>query len=196
MRIVCVFSNYICHRCALIVQFCGRADRKPGGSPLLLPHVQISCRPGRSLLHLHTRYPVSFFPLSQHLVWLWNCGFFYFKSKQFTHLAFVVWFEAVFSLFLMRHLSPHLPRYHYFPNRRGVSGLRIPPVRRPVAQEPQAGRHNWGQGHRLGADWTQTRGERGHTLACHKWECSWRFRVKRLLHVIISYTWRKPSSTC
>lgn len=180
------------------MQFCGRADRKPGGSPLLLPHVQISRRPGRSLLHLHTRYPVSFFPLSQLGFYLWNSGFCYFKSKQFTHLAFVVWFEDVFSLFLMRHLSPHLPRYQYFPNTRGVTGFRIPPARRPVAQEPAGrsggeGRHSWGQGHRLGADWTQTRGERGHTLACHEWECSWGFRVKCLLHVIISYTSGKPS---
>ncbi|XP_070767642.1 derlin-1 isoform X2 [Enoplosus armatus] len=46
--------------------------------------------------------------------------------------------------------------YRYFPNRRGgVSGFGVPPSR-PAAQEPVrgggGGRHNWGQGNRLGGE--------------------------------------------
>lgn len=56
-------------------------------------------------------------------------------------------------------LSPiSLSRYRYFPNRRGgVSGFGAPPTRRPAAQEQPGGgagggRHNWGQGFRLGGE--------------------------------------------
>uniref|UniRef100_A0A3P9PG86 Derlin n=1 Tax=Poecilia reticulata TaxID=8081 RepID=A0A3P9PG86_POERE len=48
--------------------------------------------------------------------------------------------------------------YRFFPNTRGgVSGFGVPPTRRPVPQEPPAagrggGRHNWGQGFRLGGE--------------------------------------------
>ncbi|XP_029359615.1 derlin-1 isoform X2 [Echeneis naucrates] len=44
--------------------------------------------------------------------------------------------------------------YRYFPNRRGgVSGFGVPPSRRPAAQEQAGGgRHNWGQGFRLGGE--------------------------------------------
>lgn len=50
-------------------------------------------------------------------------------------------------------------RYQMFPNRRGgVSGFGVPPSRRPVPQEQAGGggggRHNWGQGFRLGDDWS------------------------------------------
>lgn len=44
-----------------------------------------------------------------------------------------------------------------FPNRRGgVSGFGVPPSRRPLPQEQAGGggggRHNWGEGFRLGDD--------------------------------------------
>lgn len=49
-------------------------------------------------------------------------------------------------------------RYQMLPNRRGgVSGFGVPPSRRPVPQEQPGGgggRHAWGQGFRLGDDWS------------------------------------------
>uniref|UniRef100_UPI003AAE4703 derlin-1 isoform X3 n=1 Tax=Centroberyx gerrardi TaxID=166262 RepID=UPI003AAE4703 len=45
--------------------------------------------------------------------------------------------------------------YRFLPNRRGgVSGFGVPPTRRPAPQEQAGGggRHNWGQGFRLGDD--------------------------------------------
>lgn len=55
---------------------------------------------------------------------------------------------------------PFSLRYQLFPNRRGgVSGFGVPPSRRPPPQEQAGGgvgggRHNWGQGFRLGDDWS------------------------------------------
>ena len=56
---------------------------------------------------------------------------------------------------------PPPSRYRFFPNTRGgVSGFGVPPSRRPAAQEQAGGglrgRHNWGQGVRLGDDWERT----------------------------------------
>lgn len=56
-------------------------------------------------------------------------------------------------------LSPSLlacPRYRWLPNRRGgVSGFGVPPasMRRAAEEQRGGGRHNWGQGFRLGDQW-------------------------------------------
>lgn len=58
------------------------------------------------------------------------------------------------------HILTSLCRYRFFPNRRGgVSGFGVPPARRQAPQENAGGlggRHNWGQGFRLGGEWERT----------------------------------------
>ena len=60
---------------------------------------------------------------------------------------------VVFSHFVSR---PLCSRYRWLPSRRGgVSGFGVPPasMRRAADQNGGGGRHNWGQGFRLGDQW-------------------------------------------
>ncbi|XP_061110555.1 derlin-1 [Conger conger] len=73
------------------------------------------------------------------------------------HLYFFLMFKYPMDLGGRAFLSTPQFLYRFFPNRRGgVSGFGVPPPsRRPAAQEqegPARGRHNWGQGFRLGDD--------------------------------------------
>lgn len=74
------------------------------------------------------------------------------------HLYYFLMFKYPIDLGGRSFISTPDILYQYFPNRRGFGGFGAPPPRRPVvAQEPMAGsgaggRHNWGQGNRLGAD--------------------------------------------
>lgn len=115
-------------------------------------------------------------------------------------------FGDSFSLLPTWPLSSHPTRYQYFPNRRGFGGFGAPPPRRPVvAQEPMGGsggggRHNWGQGFRLGADWTKMRGERSHAPRSPQLGVSQGSGCKCLLPVIILCTegntpFQKPNLT-
>lgn len=123
----------------VVVQLFKWTDGKPGGSPLLLPYVQISHRFWRPVLPVYTGHPVSIFP---HL--------------GFTACDFVTFASLIScSCFKSKVFYPLGSRYQYFPNRRGgVAGIGVPPTRRPAAQRPGGvGRHNWGQGHHLGTEW-------------------------------------------
>lgn len=72
------------------------------------------------------------------------------------HLYFFLMFKYPMDLGGRSFLSTPQILYRYFPSRRGgVSGFGAPPSRRPVPQEQgggggRGGRHNWGQGFRLG----------------------------------------------
>uniref|UniRef100_A0A3Q4AIY6 Derlin n=1 Tax=Mola mola TaxID=94237 RepID=A0A3Q4AIY6_MOLML len=70
------------------------------------------------------------------------------------HLYYFLVFKYPIDLGGQAFISTPEILYRYFPNRRGgVSGFGVPPARRPAAQEQVgggAGRHNWGQGNRLG----------------------------------------------
>lgn len=78
------------------------------------------------------------------------------------HLYFFLMFKYPMDLGGRSFLSTPEILYRFFPNRRGgVSGFGVPPSRRPAAaQEPAGGgaggfgggRHNWGQGVRLGGE--------------------------------------------
>ncbi|XP_008430240.1 derlin-1 [Poecilia reticulata] len=74
------------------------------------------------------------------------------------HLYFFLMFKYPMDLGGRSFLSTPEFLYRFFPNTRGgVSGFGVPPTRRPVPQEPPAagrggGRHNWGQGFRLGGE--------------------------------------------
>uniref|UniRef100_A0A3B5B289 Derlin n=1 Tax=Stegastes partitus TaxID=144197 RepID=A0A3B5B289_9TELE len=78
------------------------------------------------------------------------------------HLYFFLMFKYPIDLGGRSFLSTPEFLYRFFPSRRGgVSGFGVPPSRRPAAQEPAAGgggggglggRHNWGQGFRLGGE--------------------------------------------
>ncbi|CAG12857.1 unnamed protein product [Tetraodon nigroviridis] len=58
----------LCHRRILFK----RTDGKPGGSPLLLPHVQIPHRFWRPILPVYTGHPVSFFPRLGSAIKTWS----------------------------------------------------------------------------------------------------------------------------
>ncbi|KPP66549.1 derlin-1-like, partial [Scleropages formosus] len=71
------------------------------------------------------------------------------------HLYFFLMFKYPMDLGGRAFLSTPQFLYRFFPSRRGgVSGFGVPPPsRRPVAQDQGGaggGRHNWGQGFRLG----------------------------------------------
>ncbi|KAG8010269.1 Derlin-1 [Nibea albiflora] len=79
------------------------------------------------------------------------------------HLYFFLMFKYPMDLGGRSFLTTPEILYRYFPNRRGgVSGFGVPPTRRPAAQEQAGGggggggggrgRHNWGQGFRLGGE--------------------------------------------
>ncbi|KAI3360606.1 hypothetical protein L3Q82_002473 [Scortum barcoo] len=72
------------------------------------------------------------------------------------HLYFFLMFKYPMDLGGRSFLFVPEILYRYFPNRRGgVAGFGVPPSRRPAAQEQAGGgggRHNWGQGFRLGED--------------------------------------------
>uniref|UniRef100_A0A3Q3INL9 Derlin n=1 Tax=Monopterus albus TaxID=43700 RepID=A0A3Q3INL9_MONAL len=73
------------------------------------------------------------------------------------HLYFFLMFKYPMDLGGRSFLTTPEFLYRLFPTRRGgVSGFGVPPTRRPAAQEQAGqgggGRHNWGQGFRLGDD--------------------------------------------
>ncbi|KAK3551436.1 hypothetical protein QTP70_017313 [Hemibagrus guttatus] len=72
------------------------------------------------------------------------------------HLYFFLMFKYPMDLGGRSFLSTPETLYRWFPNRRGgVSGFGVPPTRRRDPQEQAGGgggRHNWGQGFRLGED--------------------------------------------
>lgn len=75
-----------------------------------------------------------------------------------------------FSLLLF--LPPLCSRYRWLPSRRGgVSGFGVPPasMRRAADQNGGGGRHNWGQGFRLGDQW------RSGLWPAHQPPLRWRF---------------------
>uniref|UniRef100_F6YNS5 Derlin n=1 Tax=Equus caballus TaxID=9796 RepID=F6YNS5_HORSE len=69
------------------------------------------------------------------------------------HLYFFLMFRYPMDLGGRNFLSTPQFLYHWLPNRRGgVSGFGVPPanMRRAADQNGGGGRHNWGQGFRLG----------------------------------------------
>ncbi|XP_028280591.1 derlin-1 [Parambassis ranga] len=69
------------------------------------------------------------------------------------HLYFFLMFKYPIDLGGRAFLTTPEILYRFFPSRRGgVSGFGVPPARRPVAPEQERGRHNWGQGFRLGGE--------------------------------------------
>uniref|UniRef100_A0A3Q2WMB2 Derlin n=1 Tax=Haplochromis burtoni TaxID=8153 RepID=A0A3Q2WMB2_HAPBU len=70
------------------------------------------------------------------------------------HLYFFLMFKYPMDLGGRAFLSTPEFLYRFFPNRRGgVSGFGVPPTRRQAPQDNAGGlggRHNWGQGFRLG----------------------------------------------
>ncbi|KAM9310782.1 derlin-1 [Pholidichthys leucotaenia] len=70
------------------------------------------------------------------------------------HLYFFLMYKYPMDLGGRAFLSTPEFLNRWFPSRRGgVSGFGVPPTRRPAPQEqPQGGRHNWGQGFRLGGE--------------------------------------------
>lgn len=93
-----IFQNQSLYKCwvfvvntvLVIVQLFKWTDGKPGGSPLLLPHVQISHRFWRPILPVYTRHPVGFFPnlgviieCYYYYCCLWMIFSLHFYSKEF-----------------------------------------------------------------------------------------------------------------
>uniref|UniRef100_A0A3P9BHW9 Derlin n=2 Tax=Haplochromini TaxID=319058 RepID=A0A3P9BHW9_9CICH len=72
------------------------------------------------------------------------------------HLYFFLMFKYPMDLGGRAFLSTPEFLYRFFPNRRGgVSGFGVPPTRRQAPQDNAGGlggRHNWGQGFRLGGE--------------------------------------------
>ncbi|XP_048848954.1 derlin-1 isoform X2 [Brienomyrus brachyistius] len=70
------------------------------------------------------------------------------------HLYYFLMFKYPMDLGGRAFLSTPQFLYRFFPSRRGgVSGFGIPPPSRRLDQGgPEGGRHNWGQGFRLGQD--------------------------------------------
>lgn len=72
------------------------------------------------------------------------------------HLYFFLMFKYPMDLGGRNFLSTPQFLYRWLPNRRGgVSGFGIPPasMRRAAEDQQGGGRHNWGQGFRLGDQW-------------------------------------------
>lgn len=143
------YSVFVVNAVLVIVQLFKWTDGKPGGSPLLLPHVQISHRFWRPILPVSTGHPVGFFPHLGFILEPWAWNFVISVSGWFSLCIFIV------KSFVLQITCLLCFRYHYFPNRRGV-----PPTRRPAAQQfgggGSGGRHNWGQGYQLGTEWEES----------------------------------------
>lgn len=169
------YSVFVVNAVLVIVQLFKWTDGKPGGSPLLLPHVQISHRFWRPILPVSTGHPVGFFPHLGFVLEPWAWNFVISVSGWFSLCIFIV------KSFVLQIICLLCFRYHYFPNRRGV-----PPTRRPAAQQfgggGSGGRHNWGQGYQLGTEWEERRA----TATRNKQACSSCSRLKCLFSHILS----------
>lgn len=143
----------VCSQSCASVQLFKRTDGKPGGSPLLLPHVQISHRFWRPVLPVYTGHPVRIFPrlglVSETRAW-----------------DFVIW-AFYGEVFCLTRLLSSLLQVSVLPEQEGRCGWFWSPAHQETSCTADGGRGRWRTaqlGPRLSSgDWMRGEGSDSHS---------------------------------